>query len=171
MRKALIPALLAAVMALLSASFAVAAPIVENGSFETGDLTGWGLSDRGNGTWEVYDDPSEVDGGIDPPHGTFAIITQQGGPGSHVLHQRVRLPGRGQLRLKFVLWYDSSARLVSNDSLSHRGQDNQQFRMDILKPGATLRTLNPDAILATIFRTRTGGDRERGPLAIQQRHH
>ena len=34
--------------------------------------------------------------------------------------------------------------------------DNQQFRVDVLRPRARLRILNPRAILATAFRTREG---------------
>jgi hypothetical protein len=156
MRKILIPAAFGTLVALLSSSFAVAAPIVTNGSFETGNRSGWGVNNRGNGNWVVYRNPNNVDGGINPPHGHYAIITQQNGPGSHVLHQGVRLPQHGTLRLRFILQYESSAPIITDDSLRHNGDENQQFRMDILKRGAELRTLNPSDILATAFRTMEG---------------
>jgi hypothetical protein len=157
MRKVLIPAAFAALAAVFSSSFAVAAPIVTNGSFETGNRSGWGVNNLGNGNWVVYRNPNAVDGGINPPHGDFAIITQQGDPGSHVLLQRVRLPQHGELRLKFILRYESNAPITTDDSLRHdTGDVNQQFRVDILRRRAPLRTLNPSDILATAFQTEEG---------------
>jgi hypothetical protein len=148
---------------------ALAAPIVKNGSFETGDRSRWRLSDRGDGTWSVYDDPSDIDGPvIEPPHGEFAIATEQPGPGSHVLHQRVRLPDGERLRLKFLLSYDSAAPIETPNTLGHGGVANQQFRVDVLKPRANLRTLNPRAILATAFRTREGDPESLGLRTISK---
>ena len=149
---------LAALLVGAAAPPALAAPIVRNGSFETGDRTGSRLSDRGEGTWTVYDDPGDIDGPvIDPPHGEFAIATEQPGPGSHVLHQKVRLPEGERLRLKFALSYESGPSIETPNTLRHNaGVDNQQFRVDVLKPRARLRILNPRAILATAFRTREG---------------
>ena len=160
MRKILIPAAFGALVALLSSSIAVAAPIVTNGSFETGNRSGWTVENDGSGNWVVYRNPNNVAGGINPPHGDFAIITQQNEPGSHVLHQRVRLPQRGTLRLKFILQYESNAPIITDDSLRHDGDENQQFRMDVIKRRAPLRTLDPSDILATAFRTEEGDPEE-----------
>jgi hypothetical protein len=155
-RKLLIPAFLVGFV--LLASSAVAAPIVTNGSFETGDRSGWRVSNRGSGDWIVTDDPQSINSDlVDPPHGTYAIVSDQSGPGSHVLHQTVQLPRRGRLGLRFVLMYDSDAPLRAANTLRHDTVNNQQFRMDVIRPGAPLRTLNPNNILATAFRTQTGG--------------
>lgn len=135
--------------------------LVANGNFETGDHTGWRISDLGSGTWKVYEHRQDIQPPvISPPEDEFAIASRQGGPGSHILHQMVRLPEVGQHRLKFILWYRSRAPIASRDTLSHQGSSpNQQFRMDILKPGAALRTMDPADILATAFRTSTGDPR------------
>jgi hypothetical protein len=110
----------------------------------------------------VYDHPDDPDGFrvIHPPQGTFAIVTSQTGPGSHVLHQKVRLPLENQVRLRFILWYRSNAPIAVRDTLSHQTGENQQFRMDILKARAPLRSLDPNDILATAFRTRVGDPRK-----------
>jgi hypothetical protein len=157
-----------AIMASIALFLGVAPPssavvvrrLVANGTFETGDHTGWGISDRGSGTWQVYEHRQDIlPPVISPPEGDFAIASRQGGPGSHILHQRVRLPEGGQHRLKFILWYRSRGRITTPDTLSHEAGPNQQFRMDILKPGAALRTMDPAKILATAFRTRAGDPR------------
>jgi hypothetical protein len=134
--------------------------LVANGNFETGDHTGWGISDRGSGTWKVYEHRQDIQPPvISPPVDEFAIASRQGGPGSHILHQVVRLPESGQHRLKFNLWYRSNAPITTPDSLSHEVKPNQQFRMDILKPRVALRTMDPADILATAFRTSSGDPR------------
>jgi hypothetical protein len=157
-RLAVVTSSAALFVGLVAPSPALAAPIVRNGGFETGDTTGWNVSNVGNGTWMVYDEPGDPNGFevIHPPRGSFAIVTSQTGPGSHLLHQKVRLPEGQRLRLRFILWYRSGAPIAVRDTLSYKGAENQQFRMDILRVRAPLWSLDSNDILATAFRTRVG---------------
>jgi uncharacterized repeat protein (TIGR01451 family) len=70
--------------------------LIENGSFETGDLTGWARNRPGAAGFTINDgmlDPSGPDGPLPPFAGNFNAVTVQTGPGRHELIQQVRLPG------------------------------------------------------------------------------
>jgi hypothetical protein len=75
------------------------------------------------------------------------------------LLQEVRLPEGERLRLRFILWYRSRAPIAVRDNFAHEGAPNQQFRVDILRRRAPARSLDPQDILATAFRTLEGDPR------------
>src|SRR5438093_9283 len=82
----------AAVMAL--ATGARATELITNGSFETGDLSGWSVVDQagGSGSWYIAGNGtgSPLNGFATPTlagGGSFNAQTDQGGPGSHQLMQ------------------------------------------------------------------------------------
>src|SRR5262245_23746836 len=80
--------------ALLAPTGAGAATVV-NGDFETGTLSGWQLSNSaivmGPGSWYAYSGttlPGEFPKTVPPPPaGKYAAITDQSGPGLHILYQ------------------------------------------------------------------------------------
>jgi hypothetical protein len=81
-------------LALVWAGSAPAAPIqlITNGGFETGDLTGWTEMDQagGSGSWFTSSATSSPLSGfptVGPAGGTFYAVTDQTGPGAHVLTQ------------------------------------------------------------------------------------
>lgn len=88
----------------------------------------------------------------------------QEGPGTHILYQDVPL-GEGSHELSLIAYYESEASIASPESLSPEGGPNQQYRIDVLKEGAPLGTLNPEGIIATLLHTEEAAHRPlRRPL-------
>jgi hypothetical protein len=79
------------------------------------------------------------------------------GPGSHVLYRDVVLAPGVSHTLSFFVYYRNDARTFADpDTLDYSVRSNQQFRVDVLSPSAAPFSLEPDDILATVFRTRPG---------------
>lgn len=137
------------------------ANLVVNGDFETGNLSGWHLRNEpgGTGSWFAYsgtEDPEEPSATVPPPpQGEFAAIASQSNPGSHILYQDVAL-GAGPHELSLIAYYESFTPIVSPESLSPFEGANQQYRIDVLKPGASLTTVDPADIIATLLHTEEG---------------
>jgi hypothetical protein len=148
-----------------------AANLVTNGDFETGDLSGWQVNDAPDisGSWFAYsgtENPVEPLASVPPPpQGEYAAITAQDGPGSHILYQDVAL-GEGAHELSLVAYYESTAAIVSPESLSSESGSNQQYRIDVLKTGVPLTTVNPADILATLLHTEEGDPEEMEPTTL-----
>jgi PEP-CTERM motif len=73
--------------------------LITNGDFETGDFTGWVESDEagGSGTFSISNPgvPSPISGFPTAPNalgGNFYAVSDQGGPGAHVLSQSFTVP-------------------------------------------------------------------------------
>src|SRR6478735_2026857 len=144
----------AALVAFVLATGAGAATVA-NGNFETGDFTGWTTwnADGGDGNWFVYSG-SPI---LAPPEGTFAAVTDQGGPGTHILYQDVALEAGQTHTLSFTIYYENQAGVFfSPDTLAFDGEANQQFRIDIMDPTAPVDSVAPADIYATVFRTMPG---------------
>jgi hypothetical protein len=151
----------AVAVALLAAPTGAGAAIVNNGDFETGNLSGWQVSTTTSGEgWFAYSGTSSPleDFTIPaPPQGTHAAITDEHGEGLHVLYQDVTLPPAGSLnRLSLFVYYDSKAAITSPDSLDPSGGANQQYRVDVMKPTAALDSVASGDVLQNVFRTVTG---------------
>ena len=114
--------------------------LLTNGSFETGDLTGWTVVNTGSGQFSVESGiVTPTSGGPipAPPDGTYATVSDQGGPGSHILYQDVLVPNEGLVTLSFLLYYNNRAGAwADNGTLSEVGEANQQLRIDIMDPSA-----------------------------------
>lgn len=122
-------------------SFPAIAATVVNGSFENG-LNGWTVVDEANGSGSWF----STLGGVSPLSG-FSIplpsqgnafaVTDQNGPGSHVLFQDITLHPTGKQILSFD-WFAQDQSFVgplSNGTESFTGGPNQHFRVDILQAG------------------------------------
>lgn len=169
--------------ALLVPATAGAATVV-NGDFESGSLSGWQVQDTGPATksgWYVYsgtESPLGEEGSEEklpsPPSGSHAAITDQTGPGSDILYQDVTLEPYWTHQLTMTLFYNNLAGeffIPNPDTLNWTGgpseteeeQDNQQYRVDVMKPTAPVNSLNPSDILATVFATREGSPESMAP--------
>jgi hypothetical protein len=146
------------------------AATVVNGNFEAGNLSGWTVVDVPNsegGSWFAYSGTNPPFSSIPefprtvnaPPQGTFAAISDQGGPGRHILYQDVPLEPAATQTLSMYVYYTSNAPLAtpSPDSLDWALFPNQQFRVEIVKPSAPVDSIDPADVLATVFKTSTGG--------------
>jgi hypothetical protein len=115
-----------------------------------------------------------------PPQGTFAALADQEGPGRHILYQDIALEPGQTHSLSMTVYYDSNAPLAnpSPDSLDPGEPEggevmlqaeplpNQQYRVEVIKPSAPLDTVNPEDILASVFRTSNGSPQELGPTTV-----
>ncbi|HEY2717493.1 MAG TPA: hypothetical protein VGI73_14845 [Solirubrobacterales bacterium] len=157
---------------------AAGAATVVNGDFETGSLSGWQESHvTAFGDWYAYkgtEPPKGSQSGVKeveaPPQGRFAAITDQVDPDALTLWQDVALEPGATHTLSLLAYYQSQLPLStpSPDSLSVEesvlgGQPNEQYRIDVMKPSAPLDSVNPEDILATVFKTGTGSPQTMGP--------
>jgi hypothetical protein len=148
------------------------AATVVNGGFETGNFAGWTVVNQpgGSGDWFVYTGTTSPLSGFTiapPPEGTFAAVTDQGGPGSHVLYQDVALEAGFAHTLSFELYYENRAGVFASPAtLDFSGGANQQYRVDVLRPSAPATSVAPGDVLATIFQTNPGDPFSLAPTPI-----
>lgn len=163
-RRGSIRAAAAAVLSLALVAAAVPAQAddevaVRNGGFEH-SLAGWETSTFTSTAagWFAYSGRLAPLSGFRvpaPPQGDKAAIADQIGPGSNVLSQLIEVDDDSVLRLS--LWYRNRARAFRTpNTLSYQDGANQQLRVDLMRPGASLRSVRPADVLATVFRTRRG---------------
>jgi hypothetical protein len=145
---------------------------VANGAFESGDFTNWTVHDqpRGSGSWFVYSGTAAPQTGLRipaPPEGTFAAVSDQFGPGSHVLYQDIPLGANFAHTLSFVVYYKNLAgTFVTPDTLNFHVFPNQQYRVDVLRPTAAPNSVAPQDVLLQAFRTDVGDSPRLGPTTI-----
>jgi hypothetical protein len=145
---------------------------VADGSFESGDFTSWTVFNqpRGSGSWFVYSGTAAPLSGLRipaPPEGTFAAVSDQTGPGSHVLYQDIPLEANFAHTLSFVLFYENTAgTFVTPDTLNFHVFPNQQYRVDVLRPTAAPNSVAPRDVLLRAFRTDVGESSRLGPTTI-----
>lgn len=168
------------VCALLAPSAANAATIV-NGDFETGSLSGWSVfnsTTRGNwfanaGTktpFENPEDPAPIPF-FAPPQGNWAAVSDENNPDLAILFQDITLEPFWTHNLSLVYYYRSfepiaiptpytldvrkSIEIMAEPPLGPE-QENQQLRIDVIKPTAPIDTVNPAEILTTLFANKVG---------------
>jgi hypothetical protein len=180
-------AIACAVMAIPAS--AGAATIV-NGDFESG-LSGWQVQTRSlsgsqsgwftySGTTSPLGEAGSGESLFPPPQGNSAATTDQSGPSSDILYQEVTLEPYWTHQLTMTLFYKNLAEEISipsPDTLSWTGEEteneelfsegggqpNQQYRVDVMKAGTPVGSLNPSDILATVFATKEGDPESMGP--------
>ena len=145
--------------------------LFENGSFETGDFTGWTVVQESgsNGDWFVYSgNLSPIIGFpiLPPPVGMFAAVTDQDGPSSQVLFQDIDIPAGNTVTCSVIVYYENRAGVfINGPDLSFAGGPNQQARIDIMDPNA------PDfdvgaGVLENLFQTNPGDPTSLGYTTI-----
>lgn len=151
-----------AVATLASARPAQASNIILNGGFEAG-LTSWVVVDEaaGSGAWfSQTGTTSPLNGFLvgAPPQGSFAAMTDQGGPGSHILYQDFVVPvGVSAATLDFQYFIDNAAAtFFSPASLSYTTPQNQQARVDIITTTANVFSVAAGDVLLNLFQTQPG---------------
>jgi hypothetical protein len=177
------PALFITVLLALAAPSGAMAANVVNGDFEAGSLKGWHVDQAiKTGDWFAYkgtDAPigSKRKQGATtvqaPPQGVYAATTDQANPDSLTLYQDIALEAGSAHRLSLLAYYDSYKPIavptpdsLSIDETAIGGQNNQQYRIDVIKPGAPLGSLDPADILRTVFRTKPGDPQKMPPTKL-----
>jgi hypothetical protein len=164
--------LLAAVLLALFLPGRAGAADFVNGDFESGSFSGWHVhrvTEAGN--WFAYQGTDAPIGSHRkppaarvqvPPQGSFAAVTDEANPDTLILYQDVTI-GVGASHLSLLAYYNSYKPIaaptpdtLSVDAEALGGQPNQQFRIDAIRPGAPLESLDPADILLTVFQTRPG---------------
>lgn len=130
------------VMALSYGGQASAVPIelITNGGFETGTFAGWTVTDLAgsSGSWFIDTDTTAPLSGVatvGPAGGSFYAVTDQTGPGTHVLEQAFTVPvGVTSLMLSFDMFMNdqSGAGPLDAGGLDHNLFPNQHARVDIM---------------------------------------
>jgi hypothetical protein len=170
-------AVIAAVsLAAFGATFAGAAKQKpKNGGFESGNLSGWQVEDLESGpdeTWVVYSGKVLPNVGGDPnffapPQGKFAAATVQSGTGTHILHRVLKLKKNKKHTLKMRVYYDNQAAVfASPDTLDSQGDPNQQYRVDVMKKGAPIDSVEGQDVLKEVFGTEPGDPFTQGPKKV-----
>ena len=132
-----------------------------NGSFETGDFTGWAVTNElgSEGDWFVYSGTQAPLGFgflLRPPVGRFAATTDQGGPSSQVLYQDIDVPVGFDTACSFIVYYENDApEFVTAPDLSFLTIPNQQARIDIMDPSAGDFDVGA-GVLENLFQTNPG---------------
>jgi len=169
--------LLAVTVALFCLPAAASAAGIVNGDFETGNLEGWTLSNStfegGQGTWLAYAgtvlpppfESTEFEVPA-PPQGKYAAITAQSGPGTRIIYQDFTVATGGAQALSLIAYYRSSAPMVTGPGLDATSENNQQYRIDVIKPSAPITSVDPGDILLNVFATETGDPATLAPETI-----
>jgi len=140
--------------------------IVLNGGFETNGgvgtnvFTDWTVENLfgGTGDWLVQTGVASPLNGFPvdpPPEGTFAAMTDQGGPGTHVIHQVLAVPAAGVI-LTCQVYVNNQAGVYFNPgSLDFNVGPNQHTRIDVMDPAAPIDDVGA-GVLLNVFITNPG---------------
>ncbi|QIL82084.1 hypothetical protein G7047_20740 [Diaphorobacter sp. HDW4A] len=92
------------------------------------------------------------------PQGTFAAMSDQPGPGSHVLYQDIAIPAGYPATLTAQVYVQSASSLAAAPAtLDYTlATPNQQARIDVMKPAATLDDVG-SGVLANVFQWPASG--------------
>lgn len=157
-------------------------PILSNGDFETGDLTGWSMETWGNGEWVVYEigttppepwasDIPDLDV-PDPPQGRYAAVSLHDYSGVRFLYRDIDVTGPWVLHA--TLFYESPSLRINDkpDFGTFSGttwdteETNQQFRVDLIDPEAEIHSVAANDVHATVFGTQGGDPLSVGPTPV-----
>lgn len=149
--------LVAAAISVFFVATVLAAPFL-NPSFETA-LASWTVTDQagGSGSWFSQTgvaSPTNSFPVAAPTNGSFAAMTDQGGPGSHILSQNIAVTSAEQV-VRFDLFIRSSAAFFSPASLDYTTPSNQQFRADIMTTASPITDVGA-GVLLNIYQTQPG---------------
>jgi hypothetical protein len=138
--------------------------LISNGSFETNGGVGtnvfadWTVVDQAQSSGSILVQTgiaSPLNGFLTPlpPDGSFAAMSDQGGPGSHILYQDFVIPTDvSSGNVTFSLWVNNQNGLFFNlDTLDFTGAQNQQARVDILTSTSDPFSLAAGDVLLNLF--------------------
>lgn len=137
------------------------AAFLTNGGFEAG-LTGWTVVNQGSGSFFPQTGAASPANGFPvqaPPEGNNAAITDQSGPGAHVLYQDFVVPvGVTSATLTFQRYIrnDAGEFTIGEQGLDSTGGANQQARVDILLGSAGDFSVSASDVLVNAFQTVPG---------------
>jgi hypothetical protein len=137
----------------------------EAGAVDSNVVPCWTVKDRGFGSWCNQRGTSLPQGAClgssipvaAPPEGLQAGMTNQSGPGAHVLYRCGVLRSRS---VSFQLYINNQAGVFSSPpTLDHNAFPNQQFRADLVSASAIAAdpfTVAPGDVLVNLYQTQPG---------------
>jgi hypothetical protein len=143
------------------------APVLVNGSFESG-LSGWTKSDSAGSDGMFFSQsgttsPVNGDPVPAPSAGTFAAMTDAQGPGSHVLYQDFVVPSSlspTDSLIKFDLFIGNRAPFFATPTPASLdfgiNAFNQQVRVDLLRGGTDPFSVLPTDIVQNLYQSKPG---------------
>lgn len=146
-----------------------AAPVIKNGGFETGNLNGWISVSNDSVKWKAYKGTSltPMTPIHSPPQGTYAAGAVQNAPGEPVLFQDFKVPSHATLKL--TTYYTNEAPEFATPptlEADHSMGEDQQYRIDLIRPNSPTLTLNKGDILKNVFRTKVGDPNTLPPTKV-----
>jgi hypothetical protein len=113
--------------------------VLVNGEFELEDLNGWTQVNQpdGSGRWVLTPGGRAPISRVPIPRPTIGaqyVVTDQAGPGSHVLFQDIVLEANSRHTLSFDWFAQNTAAggLLNPGTMDYSGAPNQQFRVDLV---------------------------------------
>jgi PEP-CTERM motif len=153
---------LALVLLAAAARESSAGQLITNGGFEAG-FASWTHVNQagGSGDWFIQSGTTSPLSGFAvpaPPGPTNAAMTDQTGPGSHVLYQTFVVPfGVSVATLDFDRFRgDRDGPYIPNPSLDYNAGPNQQARVDIMTVGSGDFSTAGGDVLMNVFQTLPG---------------
>ena len=136
-----------------------------NGSFETGDFSGWKTVGPDLYVYSGTITPNTGFTVLAPPDGTYAAVTDGNGGTIGILYQNIAIPASGSLTLSATVYVENQAA----DYIIGPGLDtvepNQQMRVDIMDPTYPVDDVG-DGVLLNLFQTNPGDPLSIGYTAI-----
>src|ERR1700693_592373 len=138
---------------------------VANGGFETNippnTFASWTVADQAAGSGSLCvqtgtGSPLNAFAVPAPTEGSFAAMTDQGGPGSHILYQNIAVPATGGT-LTFDIFIQSFAAFAnpSPETLDFNVFPNQHTRVDIMTTASAVDDVGA-GVLQNVFMTKPG---------------
>lgn len=133
--------------------------------FETGTHEGWTVTNGGSGDFAIMSGTSSplsnhlVEA---PPAGTYAAMTDQFGPGRHILHRDFVVPDSGTTTFSALVYVRNWAAVdytidpVLGLDYQPETTPNQHMRIDVVDPNAAVDDVSASAVLTNLFITNPG---------------
>jgi hypothetical protein len=138
--------------------FTSKADLIVNGNFETGTLAGWTEADQagGSGSWYISSPGANtpVSGyatANNPSGGSYYAVSDQTGPGTHVLIQSFTLASAETLTLSFQMFVNSQDGSYDTGLLDYNVNPNEFGLADLLTGTATPFSTAPADVLQTFY--------------------
>ena len=134
------------------------AGLITNGDFETGDFSGWTVSQSGGSTQTVLPASGDPELGASPTSDFYAFAGNQSGPSQNIFWQSVVVPNNLlSAHFSFDYAYENVPNdLISADTLDFSNVDNQQFRVEILLGNSLFYSVVPSDIVFSALQTNPG---------------